>query len=113
MQKRKSIKIILIAFIILVIAGYTYYQSRALISGPEVTVESPPDGESFNDSLVKIKGNAKNIIRLSLNDKTIFIDEKGAFNEKLLIYKGLNIIEIKAEDKFGRTKNKILRLVLK
>ncbi len=113
MQKRRSLKVLLIIFVVLIIVGYTYYQSRALISGPKITIEYPKDGDSFDNSLVEIKGNTKNITRISLNDKIISVDETGSFNGKLLIYKGLNIIELRAEDKFGREVNKKLRLVLR
>jgi len=105
------LKTISLIIAILVIGGYTYYQARALISGPEITITSPLNGTSFDDPLIEITGNTKNITHISLNNRTIFIDKMGTFNEKLLIHEGLNIIEVKAVDKFGRTKSKILELV--
>ncbi len=113
METKKTLKLMLFVIVVIIIVGYTYYQSRGIISGPKIEIISPADGESFYNSLVDIKGIAKNINHLSLNGRTIFVDKAGVFNEKLLIYNGLNIIEIKAIDKFGRITNKTLNIVLK
>jgi len=110
---KTSLKIILLIIAAIVISGYAYYQAQALISGPKITIISPLNGAGFNDSLIEIKGNTENITHISLNDRTIFVDETGSFNEKLLIYKGLNIIEAKVVDKFGRAASETLKLVLK
>ena len=113
METKKTLKLMLFVIVVIVIAGYTYYQFHTIISGPKIEIISPTNGESFYNSLVDIKGITKNITHLSLNGRTIFVDKKGLFNEKLLIYNGLNIIEVKATDKFGRITNKILNIVLK
>ena len=97
----------------IIVAGYSYYEMRNFLAGPKIEIISPKDGELKNQSLINIKGTAKNISKLFLNDRQIFTDEKGVFNEELLLSLGYNIIEIKAEDKFNREIKKTARVTYK
>ena len=65
----------------------------------------------LTESLIDVAGIATNISAISLNDRPIFIDESGAFSEKLMLYPGYNIIKLRAEDKFGSTVENDLELV--
>lgn len=107
------LKILLIAFFVLIIVGYGLFQSQKIIKGPSIVVSSPTSGEVVHQSDVDIKGVAKNISSISLNDRPIFIDEQGVFSEKLMLYPGYNIIKLRAEDKFGSSVEKDLEIVYK
>jgi len=86
---------------------------KDFIIGPTITISSPTNGESVGNSLIELKGTAKNISYISVNDRRIFTDEEGVFKEKLLLYPGYNIISVKAEDRFDRNIEKTLELVYK
>jgi hypothetical protein len=96
--------------LLILIVGYSYYQARKIIVGPQITITSPKDGATVPTSLVEIDGVANNINSISLDDRPIFIDEKGNFAEKLLLSGGYTIITLKAEDRFGRQIKKTLEL---
>ena len=83
---------------------YAAYQARYVIGGPSLVIEDPQDGEVFLKPLITISGHAKNITRLSLNGRTVFTDENGNFSAALPIPAGHTIIEIRAEDRFGRVR---------
>jgi len=102
----------LLAVIITIVVGYSYYQARSFLTGPSVTILSPQSGASLKDMLVEINGHAKNISHIALNDRPISINEEGTFVEKLLLSPGYNIMEITAEDRFGRGTTEVLELVL-
>ncbi len=108
-----SIKIIIGSIFVLVILLYAYYQTKNLVSGPTIEITSPKNGDSFAEPLVEIIGVAKNSSRITLNDRPILIDESGNFKEKLLLSEGYNIIDFKAEDRFGEKINKALEVILK
>ncbi len=112
-KARFSIKAAIIGAFALVILFYAYYQTRNLISGPVIEVSSPQNGQTFTEALVEIVGRAKNAVKITLDDRPIFIDESGNFREKLLLSRGYNIIDLKAEDKFGEKTQKILEVILK
>jgi hypothetical protein len=102
-----------VTIIILVIAGYALFQAQKLISGPIIDVYTPEDGATFNQTLIEVTGRARNIAYINLNDRPIFIDKNGYFEEKLLLSPGLNIIKLDAQDKFKKRTEKRLQVVLK
>lgn len=107
------VKISVIVLFISFIIGYSYFQSRNLIRGPQIVLASPTTGATLSNQVVEIKGSASNISFLSLNDRQIFVDNKGNFNEELLLSPGYNVWTISAKDKFGRIVNKKIELVFR
>jgi hypothetical protein len=112
-ENRRKIISLLIVILFIVAGGYIYFQAYNLIHGPKLTVTSPLNGSGVSRSLISIEGFAENISYISMNNRQIFVDEEGAFNEKLLLSHGYNIITITAEDKFKRETKKTLEIVYK
>lgn len=116
MNRRKLklyVKIFFSSIFIFLILGYSFYQSKNLLTGPLITIAEPENGSTVQDQFVKISGSTKNIKKISLNDRFIFIDEAGFFMEKLLLSEGYNILKISAWDKFDKKTEKILEIVYK
>lgn len=115
MERNAKFVVGLIIFILAAfgIGGYAYLQSREFLRGPQITLISPQNGETFENALVVIEGAAHNVTSISLNDGAIFVDSKGNFKEKLLLLPGYNILSVKAEDRFGKKVEKTLELVYK
>ena len=107
------LKTLIISVFVLVILGYSIFQAQKIVHGPEITINSPISGSTIKDESVDITGVARNISEISLNDRSIFIDESGKFSEKLMLYPGYNIIKLKAQDKFGAKTEKNIELVYK
>jgi len=105
-----ALKISIFGILAILILGYGFFQARNLISGPEIVVTSPQNGESLSDPLVTITGTATNITLISLDDRQIFVDKQGNFSEKLLVPPGYTIIKLAAQDKFGRTIQRLVEL---
>lgn len=116
MHTRQSIRTVLSIIIGLAIVGglgtYIYYQSRAFVTGPVIQLKEPADGATFEEPLITVGGTAKHISYISLNGRQIYTNEKGEFKEKLLLLPGYNIITIDAEDKFDRSTEKTIEVVL-
>jgi len=108
---RATIKKMLIGLFALVIVGYTLFNARLLIWGPQINDIDPVDGSVFESGLIKVSGTTRNITQISLNDRTIFIDESEKFEENILLSPGLNIIKLHGKDKFDREINHILNYV--
>ena len=104
------IRISLLILITLIILGYGLFQARDLIKGPEVKIFTPENGESTTTPVIVVSGIASNITGISLDDRPIFIDKLGNFSEELLLQPGYNIMKVAAQDKFGRTKVKLIEL---
>lgn len=112
-HSNKYAKIILIVLFAVGIVAYTFFQTKNIIQGPVITINSPENGSSSATSLVEINGAARNISYINLNGDQIFTDENGVFSEKLLLSYGYNIITMRAQDKFGREVKKTLELIYK
>ena len=96
--------------IILLVVGYALFQARNLIQGPVITILSPENGSTVTESLVEVRGIARNIIGIKFNDRDIVMDEDGHCSEQLLLAPGYTIMSILARDRFGRTTSKSLEL---
>lgn len=103
-------KIIISSIAVFIIIVYAIFNSRLLLSGPNIDIYEPLDGSVFEEKITSIRGRAQNISFISLNGFPIFVDEEGNFKEKLLLSSGTSIIEFYARDKFGRETIKILNL---
>lgn len=110
---KKVLKITIICSVLLCLFGYAGYEVQKLAFGPRIDVLSPINGSLVSNSLTEIYGTAKNIKDISLDDRKIYIDEKGNFREKALLSYGYNVFSIKATDKFGRDTEKIIEIIYK
>lgn len=76
--------------------------------GPQIIIKSPENGLSFTTPFIEIVGEAKNTSFISMNGRTIYINEKDEFREKLLLPPGTSIIKIDARDRFERSTEETL-----
>ena len=106
-----SLKSAVVILLFVLVGLYALFQFRFIILGPHIEIDSPLDGEVIESSTVTISGTAQNIVFISLNDRPIYIDEKGHFEEKLIVSPGLSIMSMKARDRFGRETERRVRIV--
>lgn len=99
--------------LLFLIGGYVLFQARNIIIGPVITLDEDYSGKVLNEPLTTIKGTARNISHISLNDNPIFIDEDGRFEEELLVSPGHSIMTIVASDRFDRTTKEVIELIYK
>lgn len=109
--KRVTLAVVIAGVGLAFIGGYILYQTKNLIRGPEIVIESPAKSLISDKSNIEIKGTTERIAHLFLNGRRIFTDEGGRFVEKLLLAPGYNIIRLEAKDKFGRRTSQVLELV--
>lgn len=110
-EQKISMRVVVGIIFVSLIVGYSFFQARKILGGPQIKIDEPQNGSAFEEPLVVIKGRTRNINSISLNDRPIFIDDEGYFSEKLLLSAGYNIIEIQAKDRFGKETEERLELV--
>lgn len=108
---RKVKKYAFISFLLL-FCVYGGFEGYKIVRGPSININSPVDGESFTEQGIILSGSAKNIAFIRLNSRQIFVNKENQFQEKLILLAGYNIIEVEAEDRFGKKVQKKLRLYL-
>ena len=108
---RSKISFYIFTIIILITGAYSYYQTRSYSHGPILEISEPLNGSLVFSSNLIIKALTKNISFITINDRPIFVNEKGLLNEKLLLSPGYNIIKLRAEDKYQRSIEKKIEIV--
>lgn len=97
----------------IIIVAYSFFQAQKILVGPVINVSTPQNGATYNQTLIEITGQAKNIAYINLDDRQMYTDKDGNFSEKLLLSPGYNVVKLDAWDKFGKQTEKKLQLVLK
>lgn len=107
---KKILKILTLTIFFIFISVYAFYRSYDLIFGVEIKNVNIVDGAKWSVSVIEITGLAKGAINLTLNDREIAIDQAGNFKDAVVLLSGLNVISIRAVDKFGYSDEKNYKL---
>lgn len=110
---KRIIKIVGFSVFFVLVIVYAVFVSKDLIFGVKIRNVNLTDGAIFTENVVKITGNAKNAINLTLDGREISINGQGNFGETIALLPGYNIISIRAQDKFGYVDEKNYKLIYK
>ncbi len=113
MRNSTIIRKVLLFSLFSIVAIYSLFQAQKLINGPSIEIYSPLNGSTYSQTLIEVEGRATNIAYLNMNDRAIFTDKNGYFNEKFLLSPGYNVIKLDARDKFKKYTEKKLEIILK
>jgi hypothetical protein len=108
---KKLVKIAGFATFFILIIIYAFFRSRDLIFGVKIKNVNSVDGAMVKANVINLTGNAKNAIHVVLDGREVSVDQGGNFNETIALLPGYNIINIKAQDKFGYTDEKNYKLM--
>lgn len=101
-KARLILKVGSVALLVFGFFAYGLYKSKSFIAGPELVVKNPTTGSALPQPATEVAGKVSNVAAVFLNGNQIYTNDKGEFKENLLLAKGYNIIEVRANDKFGR-----------
>lgn len=109
-----NVRLFVIIFSIFLLISYGLFNARNLLLGPSIEIFSPALSEiETMENTITIKGKVSNMVFLSINERSISVDTKGYFEEKLLLSPGFNIIEIKARDRFKKEVRETIKIYYK
>lgn len=77
---------------------------------PDLTIESPSDGETTKESNFNVRGKTDPSARVSVNGFRAIVNSNGDFSYKLALREGENEVKIVAEDEAGNKTEKIVKL---
>jgi hypothetical protein len=104
-------KVLVAAAVIIIIAAYAIGRSDNYARGPEIDISAPTNGYAATTSTIEIIGRALRVNSLSLNGKQISVDERGKFDEIIIVFPGINFVKLEARDRFGRAVSKQLQIM--
>ena len=96
-------RLIIIASLILIgiTVGYGLLRSEAALFGPEIIIEYPSAYEHI-PQIFTVRGQVKGATFLTLNDRRIYPNRDGIFEEDLVLPTGYTIVEIYARNRQSR-----------
>lgn len=98
----RIIKITSLIIVVVIIVAYGVSRSLNYARGPKIDIYNPANGTVATSSMIEIVGRVERAHNLFLNGHPVTVDEQGNFKENILVFKGINIITMRADDQFGR-----------
>ena len=98
----RIIKVTSLVLIVLIIVAYGISRSLNYARGPKINLNNPIDGSTATSSVIELIGRVERANNLTINGHPTTIDEQGDFKTNILLFSGINVITIRAEDQFGR-----------
>lgn len=108
---RSKLAIFAGALFIALLSGYLWYQFNFLVGPPNLVIKPSEDATTKDESIL-INGKTDNGIDLTINGENTYVDSNGSFEKNVKLAAGLNIIEIRAVNNFGKV-SKIIRQIFK
>lgn len=94
---------IIVSFIIFFF-GYLFFQYKIYTSPPNLTVNSPAEGQVISSANIQVSGKTDSDAVISVNNIKIAINQSGEFTTTLILPPGINPIVIESTSKYGKKK---------
>lgn len=88
-------------FFLLIILGYLFFQYRAAILPPSLSITSPLAGSKTSQNVV-VTGNADSNATVTVNGAPATVSSDGTFQKEVTLFPGNATIAIKAVNRFGK-----------
>lgn len=112
LDAKKILKIAALSVFLIFIFTFAFFRSKDLVFGVKIKEVNIMGEAKVADNILKVTGNAKNAVELTLNGRVISVDQRGNFNETIALLPGYNVIGLKAKDEFGNSDEKNYKLIL-
>ena len=84
---------------------------HGIFSAPVLEIMSPVKYQVINDSNITFQGRASGAEQVLINNEEIAISEFGDFQESFYLPKGINLLFVKAKNKYGRETTQYFTIV--
>ncbi len=104
----KKILILVISIFILVGLFLLYREIGSFASTPRLVVLSPLNNSEITSNSIYVEGIVDKDASLFINNQPILVNDEGKFRENVALQTGVNVINIKAVNKFKKIANKVI-----
>ncbi len=84
---------------------------RAFAGRPALAIDQPKEGLAVGRPQVRVEGRTERESRLTVNGRELTLDPSGRFSQEIDVVPGLNRLEFRAENRFGRERAEIRNVV--
>ncbi len=109
----RTFSLFFLCLILLLVAGYLFYQLYFLISPPALVVFEPAGDLVTQNTAITIKGKTEPGARLTINGQQIYINKDGNFEQAINLNQGLNLIKIEATNRFEKSTSVVRRVMMR
>lgn len=105
-------KIVATAALVIVMAGffYLYKEIGSFASTPLLVIMSPQADSEVDGNSTFIEGATDKDAKLFVNDQPILVNDDGKFRELITLQSGVNVINVKSVNKFGKESQESLNI---
>ncbi len=107
----KKLTIFFGGMLFVLISAYLWYQFNFLIGPPNLVVEPKEDMIVHEESLL-FHGKTDSGVDLTVNGESVYVSQDGSFSKNIQLAAGINVIEIKSVNNFGKI-TKIIRQIFR
>ncbi|KKR22032.1 MAG: hypothetical protein UT48_C0001G0045 [Parcubacteria group bacterium GW2011_GWE2_39_37] len=99
----KIIKSIILVVVVGICLFYLSYRLKQITAVPSLNIQTPADNLITKEKSVSVTGIAEAESQLIINGESVISDTNGSFVKEVDLKKGINIISITAQKKYGRS----------
>jgi cytoskeletal protein RodZ len=103
-QWRKLVSRVLIGGLALLLLFYMGQQIHTLLAPPDLLVDTPNSDIQTATATLIVSGQTEPEVQIKVNDSSVLADPTGRFTTKITLTRGLNIVTVEAQKKYGRPK---------
>ena len=98
-------KKIVLFFVALIVFGaffYLYREAGSLTDTPRLIILSPEQNSQVEKNSVSLEGKTDKDASVYVNDQLVLVDDNGKFKEDISLQAGINVIRVRAVNKFQK-----------
>jgi hypothetical protein len=107
---RKQLELYFFGGLVIVAILYGGWRAYPLLSGPEITILSPHNGDIVASTTFQVLGRVSHVKNISLQGRPIPVDKEGNFAEIIVAQSPYTVIVITATDFYDKTVTKTLQV---
>lgn len=108
---RRRLEIGLLSLLVVIAVLYGIFRAYPLVIGPSITIYNPADGDYVASTTFEVSGKVERATLITLQGRPITIDTEGHFTETLVSQFPYTILVLVAEDQYGKSISKTVRVV--
>ncbi len=102
----------IVVFLVVGILGYIWFQVKSFAAAPPLELTNPNEQIIVSMDTVEVKGNTDPTVDLTINGRAVGVDNDGNFIQNVELIKGINTVEIKAQNKANKETVKNIKVLV-
>ncbi len=98
----KKIILFLVAVFVAGAFFYLYREAGSLTDNPRLIILNPEPNSQVEGNTVSLEGKTDKDARVFVNDQVVLVDDNGKFKEDISLQSGINVIHVRALNKFQK-----------